>query len=69
MLIYEKISPIFGKNKGNYMNSIIINFVYLMLVLPALFFAKDTMISRYWFFSLIIIYLLIYLRLYRLTKN
>ena len=69
MLIYEKISPIFGKNKGNYMNSIIINFVYLTLVLPALFFAKDTMISRYWFFSLIIIYLLIYLRLYRLTKN
>jgi UDP-GlcNAc:undecaprenyl-phosphate GlcNAc-1-phosphate transferase len=69
MLIYVKISPFFGKNKGNYMNSIIINFVYLTLVLPALFFAKDAMISRYWFFSLIIIYLLIYLRLYRLTKN
>ena len=69
MLTFKKISLIFGKDKGNYINSIIINFIYLLLVLPAFLFAKDPMISRYWFFSLIIIYLLIYLRLYRLTKN
>jgi UDP-GlcNAc:undecaprenyl-phosphate/decaprenyl-phosphate GlcNAc-1-phosphate transferase len=69
MLTYNKISSIIGKNKGNYINSIIINFVYLSLVLPALVFAKNPVISRYWFFSLIIVYLLIYLRLYRLTKN
>jgi UDP-GlcNAc:undecaprenyl-phosphate/decaprenyl-phosphate GlcNAc-1-phosphate transferase len=69
MLIYKNISSIFGDNKGNYMNSIYINFVYFISVLPALFFAKDPLISRYWFFSLIVIYLLIYLRLYRLTKN
>ena len=69
MLIYKKISLIFGKNKSNYINSIIINFVYFSLVLPAVYFAKDPVISRYWFFSLIVIYLLIYLRLYRLTKN
>ena len=69
MLIYEKISSIFGKDKSNYINSIVINLVYLALVLPAIYFAKDPVISRYWFFSLIAIYLLIYIRLYRLTKN
>ena len=69
MLTFKKISLTFGKDKGNYINSIIINLAYLLLVLPALIFAKNPMISRYWFFSLIIIYLLIYLRLYRLTKN
>ena len=69
MLIFNKISLTFGKDKGNYINSIIINLVYLIFTLPALIFAKNPMISRYWFFSLIIIYLLIYLRLYRLTKN
>ena len=69
MLTYKKISSIIGKNKGNYINSIIINFVYFLLVLPALIFAKNPVISRYWFFSLILIYLFIYLRLYRLTKN
>ena len=69
MLSFKKISSTFGKDKGNYINSIIINLAYLLLVLPALIFAKNPMISRYWFFSLIIIYLVIYLRLYRLTKN
>jgi len=69
MLAFKKISLTFGKDKGNYINSIIINFTYLLLVLPAFLFAKDPMISRYWFFSSIIIYLVIYLRLYRLTKN
>jgi UDP-GlcNAc:undecaprenyl-phosphate/decaprenyl-phosphate GlcNAc-1-phosphate transferase len=69
MLTYRKVSSVFGKDKGNYINSIIVNFVSIILILPALAFAKDPVISRYWFFSLIIIYLLIYLRLYRLTKN
>jgi len=69
MLVYEKITLVFGKVKGNYINSIIINLAYLLVILPALFFAKNPAISRYWFFSLIVIYLLIYLRLYRLTKN
>ena len=69
MLTFKNISLTFGKDKGNYINSIIINLVYLIFTLPALIFAKNPMISRYWFFSLIIIYLVIYLRLYRLTKN
>ena len=69
MLIYKKISLIFGKDKGNYINSIVINSGYFILVLPAIYFAKDPVISSYWFFSLLAIYLLIYIRLYRLTKN
>ena len=68
MLIYKRILIVFGNVKSNYINSIIINLVYALLVLPALFFAKDPMISRYWFFSLIAIYVFIYIRLYRLTK-
>jgi UDP-GlcNAc:undecaprenyl-phosphate/decaprenyl-phosphate GlcNAc-1-phosphate transferase len=69
MLIYGRILLVFGKEKSNYISSIIINLVYGLLVLPASLFAKDPMISRYWFFSLLVIYLLIYIRLYRLTKN
>ena len=69
MLIFVKVSAIFGKEKGNFINSVIINLVYLALVLPALVFAEDPVISRYWFFSLITIYIFIYSRLYHLTKN
>ena len=69
MLVFKKVSFIFGKDKGNYISSLIINLGYLSFVLPAFVFAKDPLVSRYWFFSLIVIYLFIYLRLYRLTKN
>jgi len=69
MLIYKKICLKFGREKSNYINSIVINSGYLILVLPAIYFAKDPVISKYWFFSLIPIYLLIYFRLYRLIKN
>ena len=69
MLNYRNLAKFFGKNKGHYLNTIIINFVYFILILPSLYFSKDPLMSRYWFFTLIVIYLLIYLRLYRLTKN
>jgi UDP-GlcNAc:undecaprenyl-phosphate/decaprenyl-phosphate GlcNAc-1-phosphate transferase len=69
MLSYKRLSLVFGKDRGNYVNSTLINSVYFILVLPAIYFAKDPMVSRYWFFSLVVIYLIIYLRLYHLTKN
>ncbi len=69
MLIFEKISSKLGRNKGNYVNSIIINVVYSILVVPSIIFAKDPQISRYWFFLLIIIYLFVYYRLYHLIKK
>ena len=69
MLSFYKISSSFGKNRGNYLNSIIINLFYLVLIIPGLYLAYDPQLSRYWFFILLLIYLLIYSRLYRLTKN
>ena len=69
MLSYQRIILIFEKDKGNFLNSLIINIIYLILILPAFYFIEDPTLSRYWFFTLIVIYLLIYLRLYRLTKN
>ena len=69
MLSYYKISIIYGKSKSNYLNSIIINFFYLILIIPGLYLMGDPQLSRYWFFILLIIYTLIYSRLYRLTKN
>jgi len=69
MLCFYKISKIYGKNKGNYLNSIFINFLYLILIIPGLYLADDPDLSRYWFFIILLIYLIIYSRLYRLTKN
>ena len=69
MLSYQILAPIYGRKKSNFLNSLIINFVYLILIFPALFFIEDPILSRYWFSTLILIYLFIYLGLYRLTKN
>ncbi len=69
MLSYYKVSQVFGKDKGNFINSIIINIVYLALVVPGIFFMDSPNLSRYWFFIVLIIYVLIYSRLYHLTKN
>ena len=69
MLSFYKISRSFGKIKGNYLNSIIINFFYLILITPGLYLMFDPQLSRYWFFILLIIYLIIYSRLYSFTKN
>ncbi len=69
MLSFYKISSIYGKENGNFLNSIIINLIYTILIIPGLYFIDDPIWSRYWFFALLLIYTIIYLRLYRLTKN
>ena len=69
MLSYIKVSKIFGINKGNYLNSTIINLIFSALVLPSLYFADNSSVCKYWFFILILIYTSVYIRLYRLTKN
>ena len=50
------------KNK-NAMNSLVINLIFCLLVLPALFFQDNGIICKYWFLSLLIIYSIIYLKL------
>ena len=69
MLSYYRISLIFGKNKANYLNSIVINILYFLLIVPGLCFLYNPILSRYWFFILLLIYSLIYYRLYHLTKK
>ena len=69
MLSFYKISNIYGKNKGNYLNSVLINLIYLILIIPGLYLMHDPQLSRYWFFILLLIYLVIYFRLYHFTKN
>ncbi len=69
MLSYYKISSFYGKEKANYINSIFVNLIYLILITPGLYFIESPNLSRYWFFTLLILYMITYSRLYRLTKN
>ena len=42
------------EKNGNYLNSIIINLIYLILIIPGLYLSENPTLSRYWFFILII---------------
>jgi len=69
MLSYGKILRYFGKEKSNYMNSFIINAVYLILVMPSVYFLYNPLICKLWFFALMICYLIIYLELNKTRQN
>ena len=69
MLAFYKVSLFFGKDKGNFYNSIFINLIYLILIIPGIYFLESPIMSRYWFFAVLLIYVFIYTRLYYLTKN
>ncbi len=69
MLSFYRISKIYGNNKANFLNSLVLNFVYFILIIPGLYFIEHPTLSRYWFFILLLIYTVGYSRLYYLTKN
>ena len=58
MLSYKKILQKIGPDKSNYFNSVFINLVYSALVLPSIYFSNNSLMCKYWFFSLIIIYII-----------
>ena len=53
----------------NYLNSLIINSIYLTLIVPALFFDDNGLICKYWFFSLLVLYTVFYYLLYSFEKK
>ncbi len=53
----------------NYLNSLVINIFYLSLILPAIFFHDNGIICRYWFFSLLALYMVFYYLLYSFEKK
>jgi UDP-GlcNAc:undecaprenyl-phosphate GlcNAc-1-phosphate transferase len=69
MLLYKWVSSSKTKENSNYLTSALINSSYLFLQVPLFYFQNHGLISRYWFFSLIILYTIIYFRLYSFSKK
>jgi len=53
----------------NYLNTLLINSIYCLFVLPSIFVRENGTMCKYWFFALIIIYLLAYFRLNSFVKK
>ena len=69
MLIFKILNKNNNLRKNNYWTSIYINTGYSMLILPGIYFMHDPIISRYWFFILLIIYSLLYSTIFKKLYN
>ena len=53
----------------NYLNTLYINAIYCLFILPSVWVKESGSVCKYWFFGLIIIYILTYFRLNSFVKK
>jgi len=68
MLVYKYLQKKRPSPNNNSLTSLFLNTGYLILILPGIYFMDNPLFNRYWFFILLIIYTLLYLRLYKSVK-
>jgi len=69
MLLFRWLLNVKKIKNSNYLTSLIINSCYFFLLMPLFYFQNNGLISRYCFFSLIILYTVVYFRLYSSSKK
>ncbi len=69
MLFYQFLEKSGKFKDSNYLNSLIINLIYLSVILPSIFFNDNGLICKYWFFCLLILYSFFYYLLYSFAKK
>ena len=69
MLLYNFLHSSGKFKDSNYLNSVIINLVYVCAILPIFFFKDNGLICKYWFFSMLALYIVFYLLLYSFAKK
>ena len=69
MLFYKYLERSGKFIDSNYITSLFINLIYAFFTLPIIFFKNNGIVCRYWFFSLLILYIIFYLRIYSFTKK
>ena len=69
MLSYKILKSKYSNKDCNYINSIVINLSYFILIIPSLLFKENAALCKYWFFLLIIIYIFTYSRLNSFLKK
>jgi UDP-GlcNAc:undecaprenyl-phosphate GlcNAc-1-phosphate transferase len=69
MLLYQLLKKSKKISSANYITSFLINFFYFISIIPVIYFKENGIFCRYYFFSLIIFYTVVYYRLSNLKKN
>ena len=67
MLLFNYLNKI-KKGNNNFVTSLLINSIYLILVIPLFFLKNNGLVCRYYFFGIIIFYLIVYFRLKKVVN-
>ncbi len=68
MLLYKNLEKNYPSGDNNYLTSLYLNVVYLILVIPGIYFMHNPLFSKIWFFVLLVFYIVFYMRLYKNVK-
>jgi len=68
MLVYKYLEKNYPSENNNYLTSLYLNIVYLILVSPGIYFMHNPLFSKCWFFVLLVFYIVFYMRLYKTVK-
>ena len=69
MLLYNFLDKSGKFKDSNYLNSVVINLIYICVILPVIFFNDNGLICKSWFFSLLVLYTAFYSLLYSFEKK
>lgn len=69
MLVFKLLEKRKVSGNKNFLTSILINFVYLALITPSFFFLENNFLCEIYFFLLITLYLIFYIKLQIATKE
>jgi len=69
MLVFRLLKKVKISDNNNYLTSVVINFFYAFLILPAVLLNDNGLFCRILFFVLIGLYTLIYINIYSAQKN
>jgi UDP-GlcNAc:undecaprenyl-phosphate GlcNAc-1-phosphate transferase len=67
MLLFNYLNKI-KKGNNNFVTSVLINSIYLILVIPLFFLKNNGLVCRYYFFGIIIFYLIVYFKLKKVVN-
>ena len=69
MLLFRCLTKKHNQFVANYKTSLWINLIYILSIIPLIFFFNNLFLVKFYFFFLIILYVIIYLFLYYLSLN
>lgn len=69
MLLFKFLNKKYNRNVANYKTTLYLNLIYILSIIPLIFFFENLLLLKIYFFSLLVFYIFIYYLLNYLNSN